>query len=109
MTENADKYFEFGPVKPDEYKKSRGKFDGILGFFDGLGSTVNSFSRTTGSLADASENVSRGIGVHDDRQLDRQERELDMQLKMLTTKRGDNTKLYLTAGAAAVALIVIMK
>ncbi len=102
--------FIFGPLDAGgKYARSRGAFDGVIGFADGLSSAVNSFERVTGGLSNISQDVASGIGAQDKVRLDRAQREQDLFLQKLKVQRGDNRFVYLTVAAAAVAVILIFK
>ena len=104
----ATDYYTSGPVSAARYNKSRSGFDGILGFFDGVSGAVSSVGRTVGSVADISDDVSRAIAVHEQRNDDDARRDLDRQLDRLKVQRGDNVKLYWAAGAAAVVALYLL-
>ncbi|WP_121630096.1 hypothetical protein [Tropicibacter alexandrii] len=104
-------YFAPGPLDPTggAYVKQRGAFDGIIGFFDGVASLANSTGYIVDEVADARAAWAEGQGVVDDVRLSREEREQAMALEALKVSRGDNVQLYMVAGLAAVALIIVLR
>ena len=102
-----DDYFNYGPVDDGSYNKSRSRFDKALGWLDGLSGLANSAQRTSGSLADISEDFARGARAQEDRRADRDARELDLLLKRKKVSRGDNIQLY-WAGAIALGVTAFL-
>lgn len=100
----------FGPVSTDgAYNDARSKFDGPIGFIDGIAGITQSAGNIASGVANIKESNARGNSATDNARLDRQERELAMQNSRLKVKRGDNVQLYYAGGAVALALILILK
>lgn len=97
------------------YEKTKGWFDGLRGFTDGLSGVVGSVGQTVDHVSDIHEDIAGGMRLQNDVDQNRRERELamreteqDIVLTDLKVRRGDNLKLYATVGAAALIGVVLI-
>lgn len=106
----AENYYTGGPLDTGgAYAKSRGGFDGAIGFVDGIAGVVGGIGNITTGAADIREELARGQSAADKARLDREQREQAILLENFKVKRGDNVQLYYVLGAAALAVVVLMK
>lgn len=79
------------------------------GWLGGLSDATDTVGGIVNTVADGAEDIARGKAAIANQQLDKQEREQSMALQLAGFARGDNVQLYYVIGAAAVALILLMK
>lgn len=81
----------------------------VNGWLGGLSDATDTVGGIVNTVADGAEDVARGKAAIADQQLDKAEREQDIALQLAGFARGDNVQLYYVIGAAAVAVILLMK
>lgn len=90
------------PAKPNP-------FEGVFGFLDGMGGVATRLGGIVDTSANAAEDIARGRAAIEDQQLDRARQELDLTLTLAGFNRKDNQMQMWVIGAAAVALILILR
>lgn len=81
----------------------------VNGWLGGLADATETVGGIVDTVADGAEDIARGKAAISNQMLDKQQREQDMALQLAGFARGDNVQLYYVIGAAAVAVILLMK
>lgn len=84
-------------------------WDGVTGFLDGMAGATDSLGKIVSSGTDIRDDLTMSDMLATKARLEREEGEQDLLLEMAGFQRGDNLKLYYVAGAAAVALVLLMR